>query len=315
MLEIIFDSEDFPQPGPVQNGPSTLRIEWDDLLWAAVTVGRPNRHYVFQNGMSSIYEAIFRISAVRLAVEQITPYARRLRRTPAARQLDPSEKGALNYFLGLTLCKLFADKCLNAPWMLHLDVFRDQLNPGLLNGRSRPDLVGQTADGQWVAMESKGRASSPSTDCKDKAKEQAERIVTVQGQPVQYRIGAVAYFRSDVLRFFWRDPAPDGKVPENAIELDITANDIWQEYYQPILGLSRGRLFDDAGLIHDIADVDLKIEIVPDVMKLLHREKWKDAGEWCVEHRMQIQDNKFHIDGIRVSAGDSWKKRFQLRVE
>lgn len=47
----------------------------------------------------------------------------------------------MNYFLGMTFCKLFAAKLLNTPWLLHLDVFRPTLNP-VLSGRSRPDLVG-----------------------------------------------------------------------------------------------------------------------------------------------------------------------------
>lgn len=156
MLQIDFQSEDFPTPSPVANGFDSLQTTWDDLLWAAITVGRPNRFFVFRYGIASQYEALFRISALRMTLEQSSPTARRLRRTQAAKSLDPSEKGAVNYFLGLSLCKLFADARLDAPWLLHLDVFRPQLNP-VLSGRSRPDLVGQTTAGTWVGLESKGR--------------------------------------------------------------------------------------------------------------------------------------------------------------
>ena len=159
MPNIDFESEGFPAGGPVRNGLDTLSVTWDDLLWAAITVGRPSRHFVFKHGTSSLYEALFRVSALRMTVEQLSPTSRRLRRTPAAKSLDPSEKGAINYFLGMVLCKLFAEMELDAPWLLHLDVFRSRLNPGLLSGRSRPDLIGRTRGGQWVALESKGRVS------------------------------------------------------------------------------------------------------------------------------------------------------------
>ena len=115
------------------------------------------------------------------------------------RSLDPSEKGAVNYFLGMATCKLFAAKLLDAPWLLHLGVFRPLLNPQL-NGRSRPDLLGETLSGRWLAFESKGRASPPAAAAKDKAKAQAQRI------PVTYHIGGITYFKNDSLQFFWRDP-------------------------------------------------------------------------------------------------------------
>ncbi len=143
MLRTDYESEGFEPGGLVKNGRGVLTTSWDELLWAAVTVGRPNRQYVFRHGGASVYEAIFRWSLTRMALEQSGPVAYRLRKTEAARTLDPSEKGAVNYFLGMTLCKLFSAKLLNAPWLMHLDVFRPGLDV-VLKGRSRPDLVGQT---------------------------------------------------------------------------------------------------------------------------------------------------------------------------
>lgn len=126
-LRIEYESEGFSKKSGVGNGPSVLETSWDELIWAAVTVGRPNRQYVFKHGKASMYEALFRLSLVRMALEQ-RPAGRRLRRTEAAKTLDPSEKGAISYFLGMTLCKLFSARLLRAPWLLHLDVFRPDLN-------------------------------------------------------------------------------------------------------------------------------------------------------------------------------------------
>ena len=78
-------------------------------LWAALTLGRPNLNFVFRHGQASQYEALFRLSLVRMALEQ-RPAGSRLRRTSAFKALDPTEKGAVNYFVGMTFCKLFADE-------------------------------------------------------------------------------------------------------------------------------------------------------------------------------------------------------------
>lgn len=318
MPEIEYQSEGFPPGCPVRNGTAQLLVTWDDLLWAAVTVGRPNWHYVLRHGTASLYEALFRISAVRMTLEQTTPKARRFRRTPAAKNLDPSEKGAVNYFLGLTLCKLFAEKTLGAPWLLHLDVFRHQLNPRLLGGRSRPDLIGRTMAGQWVALESKGRVSPPSPDAKQKAKDQAKRVVAVNGAPVAFRIGGFSYFKDETLKFYWKDPQPDGVEPANPIRLELSEDDLWKAYYLPIVELFRsaqsvGFEQRDSAILMKEADLELRLQ--PDVLRLLRVEKWKDAGHWCMEHSKQLVESKVRGDGLQILAGDTWRSPFKESVE
>jgi hypothetical protein len=142
MLSIDYDHDYFP-PGILSKTDRQLTTTWDDVLWAALTVGRPDLYHVFRSGNSSLHEAIFRLSMIRMALEQRSLRGR-LTRTDSFKRMDPTEKGAINYFLGLAFCKLFAAKKLDAPWCLHLDVWRNALNPTLLGGRSRPDLVAQS---------------------------------------------------------------------------------------------------------------------------------------------------------------------------
>ncbi len=313
MPTIGYISEDFPAGGPVANGLAVLTATWDDLLWAAVTVGRPNRNYVFIHGTASMYEALFRLSLVRMALEQSGPRGRRFLRTDAARSLDPSEKGAVNYFLGMATCKLFAAKLLNAPWLLHLDVFRPMLSP-VLTGRSRPDLVGQTQSGQWLAFESKGRVSPPAADDKNKAKTQAQRCVSVGGTRVTYHIGGIMYFKNDSLQFFWRDPQPgDAERPEG-IELNVT-DSMWQYYYRPTLELIAAnpkileRMLREPVLM-DVDHLDMKIGVWPPVLRLLAEHLWTGAKEGCLQHQDQIEAG-YQPDGIRVVAGESWLEPFR----
>ena len=68
-LQIEYESEGFPATSGVVNGSSVLETSWDELIWAAVTVGRPNRQYVFKHGQASVYEALFRLSLVRMALQ------------------------------------------------------------------------------------------------------------------------------------------------------------------------------------------------------------------------------------------------------
>jgi hypothetical protein len=309
MLRIPYETEDFPR-GTVANGCAELSVTWDDILWAAVTVGRPDRHYVFRHGAASIYEALFRWSLVRMALEQRSPRGSRLYRTTAARTLDPSEKGAVNYFLGMTFCKLFATKLLHTPWLLHLDVFRPSLN-SVLTGRSRPDLVGQAlGTGQWHAFECKGRISPPDAATKTKAKSQAQRLVSVSGTACTLHVGAITYLRANALHFYWRDPPPESR---KGIELSV-GDDAWMHYYKPVIGAMRGsnsvvqKMGQDT--LIGIEGVDLAVGVHPAIAKYLENQQWERAQRAASEAAASIVGEGYQPDGLKVVAGESWAKRF-----
>jgi len=48
MLTIDYESTGSPPGGPVTNGMGALNTTLDEILWAAVTIGCPNRNYVFR---------------------------------------------------------------------------------------------------------------------------------------------------------------------------------------------------------------------------------------------------------------------------
>jgi hypothetical protein len=310
-LRIAYETEDFPA-GSLASGAADLLVTWDDVLWAAVTVGRPNRHYVFRHGEASRYEAVFRWSLVRMGLEQRSPRAYRLQRTTAAKTLDPTEKGAVNYFLGMTFCKLFAAKLLNTPWLIHLDVFRPMLN-SVLTGRSRPDLVGrERGTGRWHAFECKGRICQPDSTVKLKAKTQAQRLISVNGTRCSLHIGAITHFRNDVLQFYWRDPVPEGG---KELEVPVT-EDAWRFYYSPIAQMisdrdRRSQLLRDANTFVAIEGLDLALGIHPIVARFLSHEDWVSAQRAAIEAASDIAEAGYQPDGLVVRAGDTWRERFK----
>jgi hypothetical protein len=309
-LKIEFDSEKFPAASGVTNGPAVLETSWDELIWAAVTVGRPNRQYVFRHGEASMYEALFRLSLIRMALHQRAG-GYRLRRTEAAKTLDPSEKGAVSYFLGMAIAKLFSARLLRAPWLLHLDVFRPQLDVDL-KGRSRPDLIGQTNTGKWVALESKGRLSQPNALAKQKAKEQAKRV-RISGKAPSYQVGAITYFRSEALKFFWRDPESEKEVREILVKFEDVD---WRYYYEPVFDLVTSRLrFEQNNIGRSsgvaIREADVELEIHPIIFRMLSERNWAGAKQVSIEHADEFQEEGYQLDGIRLTAGRSWFVPFQ----
>ncbi len=301
-IRISYTSRDFPSGTIACRG--DLQTEWGDLLWAALTVGRPNTAYVLAHGDRSYHEALFRLSLVRMALEEL-PFTGLLQRTDAFRSLDPTEKGAVGYFLGMAVCKLFASSFLRTPWLLHLDVFRGQLDPALLGGRSRPDLVGQNDEGAWHAFECKGRSSVPNAADLRKAKAQAQRLVRVDSRDCSLHVGAVSYFRQHVLEFHWRDPEAEDAQRLEPIKVNLPA-DAWLHYYAPALAIATARRVDGR------EDADIKVEVHQAVLEPLLAGEWAAAQLRAREVGAALREEGFRADGLKVSAGESWRRKRRL---
>lgn len=310
MLSIDYQSEAFPR-AVLPNRQGRLTVTWGDILWAAVTVGRPDILHVFHHGDASVYEAIFRWSMVRMALEQRGAHGKRLVRTNALRNMDPTEKGAVSYFLGLMACKLFSWKLLNAPWTLHLDAFRAVLSPQLIRGRSRPDLVAQAQASQaWYAYECKGRASPPGSTDKQKAKAQARRLVSVRGVNCALHVGAIMFFQNNTLQFFWRDPEP---VADEPIRLPDPAS-FWGAYYSPFVEAYRSFERPELPSLDPIAPVsieqlDLSLGIHPGVASLLLGGDWQAARQVATRLSREFAASGYQPDGLLLKAGPSWLRR------
>ncbi len=303
--QIHHSSLDFPI-GRVPSG-GYLQTNWGELLWAALTVGRPNVAYVFGDKRAWLYEALFRLSLVRMALERRGIW---FRRTDVFQGLDPSEEGAVSYFLGMAVCKLFASRLLDTPWLLHLDAC-NRLNPVVLRGRSRPDLVGQEVSGAWYAFECKGRSSTPTAEDKRKAKEQARRLISVDSTTCSLHIGAISYFRRNHLEFYWRDPDPDDPRKLEPVQLAVP-DEAWSFYYAPSVALaSDGDLVSDS----DGRPADVRVEIHPEIRELLLSGAWEDARSLANEIGGELRESGFQPDGLRVVAGRSWEDPFAADSE
>ncbi|MCY4375060.1 MAG: hypothetical protein OXC31_14965 [Spirochaetaceae bacterium] len=254
-----------------------------------------------------------------MALEQDRPMSPRLHLTQAMKCLDRTEKGMVNYFVGMTLCKLFANRLLYTPWLLHLDVFREQLQPVLRQG-SRPDLVGQSVSNQWHGFECKGRIQPLGSSGKQRAKDQASRLISVKKIPCSLHVGSVTYFRRNVLEFYWCDPPSARNV---GIDIDFQ-EESWSHYYGPIAEIittyRQGDLVASeevmrrdvhGNLYVRVIQCDVEIGIHQAIEELLVNQEWQRARFTASEQAEEFRVQGFHADGLVVRAGDSWSRRYE----
>ena len=319
MPSIEYTSVDFPRSNTkVSSGTRCENFAWSDLIWAAITVGRRGWFDVIRHGTPSAYEILFRVCLLKTAL-QAAATAPRFVWTGAYRNLDPSEKGSVSYFMGLTMCKLFAERFLDVAWLLHLDVYRQQINPVLLRGRSRPDLVGHSTRGEWIVFESKGRTCGPTQNDKSKAKVQARRLTHVKGHQIAYGVALFSYFYQDELKVHWQDPKPDDDSgePEEPFSLEVELGDFLKHYYRPILdfiGHERLREHLESQRIIIIEEADFSLGFEPHVLKSLLAEDYASVYR-ILTHRdatalagTETPALPFKLDGIVIKAGESWSQ-------
>jgi hypothetical protein len=304
MPTLSYTATGFPDGSPSGlSGTHDLTFSWSELVWAAITVGRAGISHVLQFGLFSAYEIVYRAALVYANIMETAGGG--LFRSAAYDGLDPSEKGAVSYFLGLTLSKLFAERCLQVPWLLHLDIYRAQLSVILGSGRSKPDLVGQDSNGDWVVIESKGRTHGLDEAALAKAKTQSERVRSISGVGPKYRMGVQSYFESSRLCLSIDDPDGDGE-----IDLPITREMVEHEYYRPFRGW-----LDDSDHVETIV-IGNRIYIVRreprfdlavglDVGRY-RRQPIEKMSIGAAENLLGLSDRFVGKDGVLVFLGTRW---------
>lgn len=237
-MELNYKSHEFPlDKGDAFQGIKILNFTIQELMWAAITVGRANLTDVLQNGIYSQYEIMYRAS---MLVANLSLKGQRLIKSSAYEHLDPSEKSGVSYFLGLIFTKLLSSKLLNTPWIVHIDVYRKQFE---LNGnamdfrssRSRPDLIGLDNTRNWIVFESKGRTNGVDVDyLLDVAKEQTRKLRRIGTNFPLLRIGVVTHFPYGEVLVDWKDPEGYN---EKSFDIQTNEEEYLSNYYKLVFNI------------------------------------------------------------------------------
>lgn len=218
--------------GSPLNGRHSLEISMAELVWAAITVGRRNWAEVIQHGNESRFEMIYRTA---ILASNVAPSIQgRLEKTDAYKCLDPSEKSAISYYLGISLAKLAACRLFQIPWLIHLDRIPDcQIK---LHGKRRPDLISEDHSGKWGVFEAKGRTSRIDQATIQNAREQTRGLDEIYGNAPSIRVVSISHFFKDELELHLENV---GKIDTKVVDVEISGGEdqFLGYYYQPFLSL------------------------------------------------------------------------------
>ena len=216
----------------INNSNLPLKVTILDLLHSIITVGKPDVYHIFRYNYYSIYDILFRIYLLMSSLN-FTQKSNYINNSILFDNMDPSEKGAVNYFLGMTFSKLVASKIFNIKWLGHYSWY---YHNGMVNNnsksRSTADLIGlDVKNNEWAIFEAKGRNDHQYTSPLQKAIEQAKGIkYYVNGKKCTICIGSVLYRdkSNKNISIVLEDPEYDKESKIVNIERDAR---FWKEYY------------------------------------------------------------------------------------
>lgn len=324
MPNLNYTANGFPSDlGPLLRGSHSMDVRWPGLVWAAATVGRKSWDKVIQHGYHSRLEIIYRSAILRANLEGSAQSAQNeLTKTDAYKSLDPSEKSAISYFLGLSFAKWAAQELLETPWLIHLD--RLPVDRVSLIGNRRPDLVGMDDQGRWSVFEAKGRTNGLNKRLIQNAKIQTQMFRKIDGNDPRIRVASIVYFSDDMLKLYLEDPEPNESHPD-AVDLKILGGkeQFLNHYYQPFLSLIEnnhpsseevaGRMIDVVSFV----EVDLAVGLDSQVRSVLTSEAHFShllLGHYEDIFRAHSENNDtasfLGLDGVFIRLGQSWSSKY-----
>ena len=316
-----------PDLGGCLNGCYSIDVTWAELIWAGITVGRKSWEDVIRHGYHSFLEIIYRTAILKANLSS-SPQGEFFK-TDTYKNLDPSEKSAISYFLGLSFAKLVAHRLLSVPWLVHLDCLDLPID---IKGNNRPDLIGTNLSREWCVFEAKGRTHNIAKKLIQKAKNQARMIKRINGKAPRIRGVSLTHFSPDKLRLYLED---SDETNSDAVDLEIPdGEDLFLEsYYQPFVSLTENRTATTrkTGVVRmrgreinwvNLEEVDLDVGLDSQIQEVLTSEYRAENALMSIAYLYSQNTNEFAVrvqdhpsnndttfiggDGVFVRLGASW---------
>ena len=195
-------------PKAATTHPVDLYVTGIELAWAAAMSGRPELFLKNPSSASNAEFAQWRVTSCLRLLEPARQYLRR----PAIfhSEVDPTEKGYLNFMLGGTLTMAYLTKKLGIHWLAHYSLVKKCPNFLITrntSGRIEPDYIGLDNNQRFFVAEAKGRMElDPETKSKLNAKTQTKVVHSVNGQASLPGFGIAAIAGGPEIELYATDP-------------------------------------------------------------------------------------------------------------
>ena len=302
------------------NGIQSIRCRKLDLYRAMVTVGNPSfisRQKIRDFGLArAIYDSV--IEKVGTVWENIESDRTGMRLHPIYHSHVSDKKRIVSYNLGMAFAKFYAEKLLDIPNLIHVESLKElgAINFHAITGRGRePDLVGQCTNGNWHVFEAKGMSQNNLNTQIASAKQQVQRVASIQGVIPETLNACATYFNDREILTYLQDPES-----KNKKVIHVNREKFVDSFYKPLFLMSDAidkqlELRREDGLNYYSIDLEakglnLRVGLDEEVHDLIMQKEFSTLHSISKQKFKKYSDDLIHenysvgLDGIVVKYRD-----------
>lgn len=304
MLKIKYNAKAFPNSlyGKHLQGVNTLKTDWHEIIWAAITVGKRNSVQISSHGVFSLAEIINRSTLVWMSLKQ---NSNQLEKSDVYLDMDPTEKVFVSFSLGMVMSKLFALRLLGIPWLEHVANVNSSISTKTAT-KSRPDLIGLNVRKEFVIFEAKGRTNNFDNAAQATAKGQTKVIHKIGAVQPVLRVACQSYFKN-TLEVFIEDPE---ELQEEPIDIEVLEHDYFKSYYSIFQTLTEEDL-------SQLKPIGVEIQFSETLSEAFKTGKYDALLEGVNEDKVYFDNDGFKCfpDGLKIKLDtDLWNEEL-LKME
>lgn len=297
---------DSNMPPPATASPTELTITGFELTRAAVFSGRPS--HLLQNPQSPNNAAFaqWRATSCLHHLEPVTINSRTYLRRPTIfnNEVDPTEKGHLNFALGSALTLAYLKNKLGIGWLAHYSLLHNAPQYNIVRnapGRVEPDFIGLDHNLHFITAEAKGRmALDNKTKTNLRQKTQTGVVNSVNNQRILRKFGIAAITGGPSIELFATDPE---------IEVALPTPRAWVARYYKYVRAVCGDKDEEIRTEHESFGADKsEFDLVPVQISLP-----RPADKWSSELISEEQERE-NYHGLTIDPEPSesdWRRNFE----
>lgn len=207
------------------NGMTELEFTGEELYEAVITCGMPFFYLTRNTFKKREEEIIYKIYLLNTALKVDQGY---LVFSDKMDYLDSTERGYLNYYVGMFITKLVSSKIFGFDYLVHLSIAKRYMSIKF-NSKKQPDLIAfNIRDDCYSIFEAKGRTRLDARMLKT-AKEQVQAIKWISGSRHSNGIVSAVHPFDGIVKCHLKDPETKEKNNFDISKIRL----IWL-YYEPI---------------------------------------------------------------------------------
>lgn len=311
---ISYTARNFPKHwGAALAGQYYLSVSWHEIVWAAMTMGKPGVAFLLAHGWHSVSDLVVRSHTVYANLRESALF---IERTSLYKGLDPTEKSGVSYFMGMLAAKVLGARLLDTPWLFHLSMAKALGGTVAVKGASQPDLIGLRRNREWVVAEAKGRTWGYSAPAMAAAKLQTRQLRTINGKFPSLRVAVQASFNPHME---WAIEDPE-EFEENAPDLKFDVEGAMELYYSAPSAVSAGaptrRIRERDFFVRELPEIGVTLGIAREVRDRVQNRAMSAAEAFVQDQSPEPQrDGDFVVfaDGLAISLDERWTEERMAR--